>query len=103
MLIGNMYHEYFAKLIVEEVKKVLTKISEIEEQKLIRERREREELAEAKRNSLWGKTKELVKSVVPRGVLVFLVAMLVAPYLLCIIGIILYYSGSFDNHSKIEW
>lgn len=82
---------------------MLIKISEREEEEIIRERRKREESAEANRNSLWGKTKELIYSVVPRGVLVFLLVMLVAQNILCIICIILYYSGSFDKQSKIEW
>lgn len=57
---------------------MLTEISKREEEERIR----LEQLAEAKRNSLWGKTKGLIISVVPKGVLVFLMTMLIAPYLL---------------------
>lgn len=77
---------------------MLTEISKREEEERIR----LEQLAEAKRNSLWGKTKDLIISVVPRGVLVFLITMLIAPYLLLFICGILYFTGSFNNQSKLN-
>ncbi|CAH2046408.1 unnamed protein product, partial [Thlaspi arvense] len=79
------HESYFAKVITEEVKKMLAKISKREEEEFTKRTREREQLAEAKRNSLSGNAKKLIKSVVPKGVLVLLLAMLVDPYVLCFI------------------
>ncbi|CAH2046407.1 unnamed protein product [Thlaspi arvense] len=87
----SVYEEKFAKSIAEEVKKMLIKISEKEAQ-----------LAEAKRNSLSRKIEEMIISVKPKGVMVFLIVMLVAPYLLLFICGTLYFTGSFDNQSKLN-